>query len=206
MAISVRNVSKRFGDFVALRRRQPSRSRRARSPRCSARAAAASRPCCGSSRASSSPIPGTVEIDGVDLTALPPQRRNVGFVFQHYAAFKHMTVCAQRRLRPGDPQAAQGGDHAAGQRAARAGPPRAVRRPLSVAAVRRPAPAHGAGPRARGRARRCCCSTSRSVRSTPRCARSCAPGCGACTTRSTSPPSSSPTTRKRRWTSPTASS
>src|SRR5204862_32863 len=24
--------------------------------------------------------------------ALPPQRRNVGFVFQHYAAFKHMTV------------------------------------------------------------------------------------------------------------------
>ncbi len=25
-------------------------------------------------------------------TRLPPQRRNVGFVFQHYAAFKHMTV------------------------------------------------------------------------------------------------------------------
>ena len=25
-------------------------------------------------------------------TGLPPQRRNVGFVFQHYAAFKHMTV------------------------------------------------------------------------------------------------------------------
>ena len=23
---------------------------------------------------------------------MPPQRRNVGFVFQHYAAFKHMTV------------------------------------------------------------------------------------------------------------------
>jgi sulfate transport system ATP-binding protein len=28
----------------------------------------------------------------VDATELPPQRRNVGFVFQHYAAFKHMTV------------------------------------------------------------------------------------------------------------------
>jgi sulfate transport system ATP-binding protein len=38
------------------------------------------------------PDEGVVEIDGVDLTHLPPQRRNVGFVFQHYAAFKHMTV------------------------------------------------------------------------------------------------------------------
>lgn len=35
---------------------------------------------------------GTVVIDGVDATALPAHKRNVGFVFQHYAAFKHMTV------------------------------------------------------------------------------------------------------------------
>lgn len=35
---------------------------------------------------------GVVEIDGVDSTSLPPQRRNVGFVFQHYAAFKHLSV------------------------------------------------------------------------------------------------------------------
>lgn len=35
---------------------------------------------------------GTVEIDGVDATKLPPQKRNVGFVFQHYAAFKHLSV------------------------------------------------------------------------------------------------------------------
>jgi sulfate transport system ATP-binding protein len=35
---------------------------------------------------------GTVEIEGVDATDLPPQKRNVGFVFQHYAAFKHMSV------------------------------------------------------------------------------------------------------------------
>jgi len=38
------------------------------------------------------PDAGTVEIAGTDATSLPPQRRNVGFVFQHYAAFKHMTV------------------------------------------------------------------------------------------------------------------
>lgn len=35
---------------------------------------------------------GTVNIEGTDATKLPPQKRNVGFVFQHYAVFKHMTV------------------------------------------------------------------------------------------------------------------
>ncbi|HEX3815212.1 MAG TPA: sulfate ABC transporter ATP-binding protein [Mycobacteriales bacterium] len=38
------------------------------------------------------PDAGTVEIGGADATRLPPQRREVGFVFQHYAPFKHMTV------------------------------------------------------------------------------------------------------------------
>ena len=35
---------------------------------------------------------GRVTIEGVDATRLPAQKRNVGFVFQHYAVFKHMTV------------------------------------------------------------------------------------------------------------------
>jgi len=35
---------------------------------------------------------GTVHIEGVDATHMAPQRRNVGFVFQHYAAFKHLSV------------------------------------------------------------------------------------------------------------------
>ncbi|MFC8503994.1 sulfate/molybdate ABC transporter ATP-binding protein [Pedococcus sp. NPDC057267] len=35
---------------------------------------------------------GTVAIAGRDVTGLPPQKRGIGFVFQHYAAFKHMTV------------------------------------------------------------------------------------------------------------------
>jgi sulfate/thiosulfate transport system ATP-binding protein len=38
------------------------------------------------------PDAGTVEISGRDATAVPPQKRGIGFVFQHYAAFKHMTV------------------------------------------------------------------------------------------------------------------
>jgi sulfate transport system ATP-binding protein len=38
------------------------------------------------------PDSGEVVIDGQLATGLPPRRRNVGFVFQHYAAFKHMTV------------------------------------------------------------------------------------------------------------------
>ena len=35
---------------------------------------------------------GRVVIGEEDATATPAQKRNVGFVFQHYAAFKHMTV------------------------------------------------------------------------------------------------------------------
>ena len=35
---------------------------------------------------------GTVAIAGRDVTHAPPQQRGIGFVFQHYAAFKHMTV------------------------------------------------------------------------------------------------------------------
>jgi sulfate transport system ATP-binding protein len=35
---------------------------------------------------------GEVFILGDRATRVPPQKRNIGFVFQHYAAFKHMTV------------------------------------------------------------------------------------------------------------------
>jgi sulfate/thiosulfate transport system ATP-binding protein len=35
---------------------------------------------------------GEIRLAGVDATELTPQKRGVGFVFQHYAAFKHMTV------------------------------------------------------------------------------------------------------------------
>jgi sulfate/thiosulfate transport system ATP-binding protein len=38
------------------------------------------------------PDAGQVCLDGRDVTNMAPQLRGVGFVFQHYAAFKHMTV------------------------------------------------------------------------------------------------------------------
>ena len=38
------------------------------------------------------PDAGEVFLDGEDVTRRQPQARGVGFVFQHYAAFKHMTV------------------------------------------------------------------------------------------------------------------
>ena len=38
------------------------------------------------------PDSGTIEIAGDDQTSVPTQQREIGFVFQHYAAFKHMTV------------------------------------------------------------------------------------------------------------------
>jgi sulfate/thiosulfate transport system ATP-binding protein len=38
------------------------------------------------------PDAGRIVIGGADVTGRPPQERGIGFVFQHYAAFKHMTV------------------------------------------------------------------------------------------------------------------
>src|ERR1700760_4670199 len=39
-----------------------------------------------------SPDTGTVQINGDDVTHIRPQQRGIGFVFQHYAAFTHMSV------------------------------------------------------------------------------------------------------------------
>jgi sulfate transport system ATP-binding protein len=38
------------------------------------------------------PDKGAIYLTGRDVTALTPQKRKIGFVFQHYALFKHMTV------------------------------------------------------------------------------------------------------------------
>jgi spermidine/putrescine ABC transporter ATP-binding subunit len=38
------------------------------------------------------PSGGSIEIDGRDMTRVPPHRRNVGMVFQNYALFPHMTA------------------------------------------------------------------------------------------------------------------
>jgi iron(III) transport system ATP-binding protein len=35
---------------------------------------------------------GRIELDGRSLAELPPEQRNVGFVFQDYALFPHLTV------------------------------------------------------------------------------------------------------------------
>ena len=38
------------------------------------------------------PDAGTILIGGRDMSAVPARERNIGFVFQHYALFRHMTV------------------------------------------------------------------------------------------------------------------
>jgi len=38
------------------------------------------------------PSAGRIEIDGRDCTRLPPQKRNIGMVFQHYSLFPHLQV------------------------------------------------------------------------------------------------------------------
>jgi len=91
MSILVRNATRRFGDFTALDEVSveiPSGSLTALLGPSGSGKSTLLRVIAGLER----PDAGTVEIDGRDATGLPPQRRGVGFVFQHYAAFKHMTV------------------------------------------------------------------------------------------------------------------
>ncbi|MCR8844899.1 ABC transporter ATP-binding protein [Paenibacillus sp. SC116] len=38
------------------------------------------------------PSSGVIRLDGEDVTQLPPNKRNLNLVFQHYALFPHMTV------------------------------------------------------------------------------------------------------------------
>ncbi len=87
----MRNVCKRFGDFVALDDVSidiPSGSLTALLGPSGGGKTTLLRVIAGLE----TPDSGIVEIAGNDSTQLPPQHRNVGFVFQHYAAFKHMTV------------------------------------------------------------------------------------------------------------------
>jgi sulfate/thiosulfate transport system ATP-binding protein len=91
MSILVRSATRRFGDFTALDDVSveiPSGSLTALLGPSGSGKSTLLRVIAGLER----PDAGSVEIDGRDATGLPPQRRGVGFVFQHYAAFKHMTV------------------------------------------------------------------------------------------------------------------
>ncbi|KLO27876.1 sulfate ABC transporter ATP-binding protein [Mycolicibacter heraklionensis] len=90
-AITVRGANKRYGDFVALDNVDfavPSGSLTALLGPSGSGKSTLLRAIAGLDH----PDSGTVTINGVDVTGVPPQRRGIGFVFQHYAAFKHMTV------------------------------------------------------------------------------------------------------------------
>ncbi|HSI27496.1 MAG TPA: sulfate ABC transporter ATP-binding protein [Aeromicrobium sp.] len=91
MSIEVTDVSKRFGDFVALEDVNLSIP--------TGQLTALLGPSGGGKTTLlriiaglESTDTGSVVIEGRDATALPVQKRNVGFVFQHYAAFKHLSV------------------------------------------------------------------------------------------------------------------
>ncbi len=91
MSIEVRGVGKRFGDFVALDGVDLSVRTGALTALLGPSGGGKStllRIIAGLEK----PDEGTIEIAGEDATRKPPRHRDVGFVFQHYAAFSHLSV------------------------------------------------------------------------------------------------------------------
>jgi len=91
MSIEITGVNKRFGDFVALENIDlniPTGQLTALLGPSGGGKTTLLRIIAGLESADS----GSVVIEGQDATKLPVQKRNVGFVFQHYAAFKHLSV------------------------------------------------------------------------------------------------------------------
>ena len=90
-AITVTGASKRYGDFSALDNVDfvvPTGSLTALLGPSGSGKSTLLRAIAGLD----TPDSGTISINGRDVTGVPPQRRGIGFVFQHYAAFKHLTV------------------------------------------------------------------------------------------------------------------
>lgn len=89
--IRIRNVSKRFGDFVAVDDVDLTIGQ-------GELFSILGGSGCGKSTllrmmaGFETPTGGTIEIDGVDVTALPPYERPVNMMFQSYAIFPHMNV------------------------------------------------------------------------------------------------------------------
>ena len=189
VAITVSDVNKRFGDFVALddvNLDVPSGSLTALLGPSGSGKSTLLRVIAGLE----TPDTGRVEISGEDATEVPVRDRGVGFVFQHYAAFKHMTVRENvafgLRIR----------------RRAKGEVRDRVDELLSLVqldgladrypepALRRPAPAHGPRPGARGRAQGAAARRALRRARRPRAQGAAVAGCGACTRRSTRPPCS----------------
>jgi sulfate/thiosulfate transport system ATP-binding protein len=180
MSILAKDVSKRFGPFVALDHvsvEAPSGGLLALLDPSGSGKTTLLRIIAGLETADS----GVVLYEGEEVTHRPARERNVGFVFQHYALFRHLNVFENvafalrvRRWREDRVRERVGGLL------------RLVR--LEGLEGRKPAQLSGGSawpsPVRWRRSRACCCWTSRSARWTRRCGRSCGPGCGGCTTRS----------------------
>ena len=119
------------------------------------------------------PTSGLIELQGQDVTWLPPYKRNVNTVFQNYALFPHLTIfenvafgLRRKGVKDGEVKAARERDaqarRAAGLRCAQADPD-----------LRRPGPAGRAGAGAHQQAGRAPARRAARVRSTSSCASRC---------------------------------
>ena len=92
---------------------------------------------------------GEILIGGDVVNDVPPKDRDIAMVFQNYALYPHMTVFENMSFGLQAQALSEGGDQAAGRRGRAHPRHHRAARPQAQAALRRPAPARGHGPRHR---------------------------------------------------------
>ena len=140
-------VRKEFGDFVAVERgrlrHRPGRvllDARTVGLRQDDR-------CCKMIAGFEVPTRGKVLLEGVDVSDVPPYKRNVNTVFQQYALFPHMSIVDNVAFGLRVQEGRRAGEaRRRALRDARRRPARRVRRPPLEPAVGRPAAARRPGP------------------------------------------------------------
>ena len=138
-----------------------------------------------------SPDEGEIYLGDEPINALTPNKRDTAMVFQSYALLPHYNVF----------------DNVAYGLKLRKVPKDEIReRVMHILDLVELTGLEGRLPARWSSSRACCSSTSRSRTLTPSCAFPCAPRSAASSRRSASPPSTSRTTRARRWRSRTRSS
>ena len=164
--VEIVDVTKRFGDVVAVDRMDAVGRPRRRSTSFLGPSGCGKTTTLRMIAGFEQPTEGEIYLAGEPVAGVPPYRRNVNTVFQHYALFPHMDVAQNVGYGLRQQQGVQGRRGAPRRRGARARPAAAATSGGGPGSCPAASSSASPSPGPSSTTRRCCCSTSRWARST----------------------------------------